>query len=385
VGGVAVIQISRGKIVKRTWQWKGQKRVAYIFDVMVDGRRVRKQYASKQEAQDELDAFRDETKNPKPAAVEAPPVPMLAETFKKFLALKSHKKTAGEFQRVAEHLKAAFGADVPLTDITAERIAEYKATRLALRRGGKPLTAAAVNRPLGLLRTLLRQTLRWRIIVEVPEIEFEDEPAGVVRFLRSEEATRLLGACRKSRNTTLADLVEFAMFTGVRRGEALGLTWDRVDRARGVVLLTETKSGRPREVQLSANADAALARRWTPNATGLVFGSRNWNSFRQAWVAAVRAAGIAKFRFHDLRHTTASWLVQQGRSLREVKELLGHSDIQITMRYAHLAPDHLRAAVASLDGILSAGAPETAGATAGDVELRRKSGTRTSSAVSTVL
>jgi integrase len=312
-----MIQISRGKIVKRTWQWKGQKRAAYIFDVMVDGRRVRKQYASKQEAQDELDAFRDEAKNPKPAVVEAPPVPALAEAFKKFLALKSNKKTAHEFERVAKHLKAAFGAETPLTDITAERIAEYKATRLAVRRGGKPLTAAAVNRPLGLLRTLLRQALRWKIIAEMPEIEFEDEPAGVVRFLRSEEAARLLAACRKSRNTTLADLVEFAMFTGVRRGESLGLTWDRVDRARGVVLLTETKSGRPREVQLSANADAALARRWTPNATGLVFGSRNWNSFRQAWTAAVKAAGIAKFRFHDLRHTTASCSSSRaGRSAR---------------------------------------------------------------------
>ena len=291
-------------------------------------------------------------------------------------------QTAREFQRVAEHLKAAFGADTVLTGITAARIPEYKAERLAVRRGGKPLTAAAVNRPLGLLRTLLRQALRWKFIPEVPEIEFEDESAGVVRFLRPDEATRLLAACRKSRNTALADLVEFAMFTGVRRGEALGLTWDRVDRARGVVLLTETKNGRPREVQLSANADAALARRWTSNATGSVFGSRNWNGFRQAWAAAVKAAGITKFRFHDLRHTTASWLVQQGRSLREVKELLGPSDIQITMRYAHLAPDHLRAAVASLDGILSAGA---AGAAAGDVELRRKDGARASSVVSNVL
>jgi Phage integrase family len=139
------------------------------------------------------------------------------------------------------------------------------------------------------------------------------------------------------------------------------------------------------EVQLSANADAALARRWTPEAAGLVFGSRNWNSFRQAWVAAVKAAGISKFRFHDLRHTTASWLVQQGRSLREVKELLGHSDIQITMRYAHLAPDHLRAAVASLDGVLGpiSTEPIADGATAEESRLRRKDGTRASAPVGT--
>jgi integrase len=377
-------QISRGKIVKRAWKWNGQKRVAYVFDVMVDGRRVRKQYAGKQEAQDELDKFRDEAKNPKPAIVEPTPAPTLAEAFAKFLALKSNKKTAHEFQRVAEHLKSAFGADTRLTDITSARIADYKIERMAVRRGGKPLTAAAINRPLGLLRNLLRQAAKWKVITEVPEIEFEEESAGVVRFLTPEDATRLLAAARKSRNAALVDLVEFAMFTGVRRGEALGLTWDRVDRSRGVVLLIETKNGRPREVQLSANADAALARRWRPDPTGLVFGSRNWNIFRQAWVAAVKAAGITKFRFHDLRHTTASWLVQQGRSLREVKELLGHSDIQITMRYAHLAPDHLRAAVASLDGILSPAVPEPAGATAGDVGLRRKDGTRTSSAVSTV-
>jgi integrase len=375
-------QISRGKIVKRTWKWNGQKRVAYVFDVMVDGRRVRKQYPGKQEAQDELDKFRDEAKNPTPAIVEPTPAPTLAEAFAKFLALKSNKKTAHEFQRVAEHLKSAFGADTRLTDITSARIADYKIERMAVRRGGNPLTAAAINRPLGLLRNLLRQAAKWKVITEVPEIEFEEESAGVVRFLTPEEATRLLAAARKSRNAALVDLVEFAMFTGVRRGEALGLTWDRVDRSRGVVLLIETKNGRPREVQLSANADAALARRWRPDATGLVFGSRNWNSFRQAWVAAVKAAGITKFRFHDLRHTTASWLVQQGRSLREVKELLGHSDIQITMRYAHLAPDHLRAAVASLDGILSA---ETASATAGDVGPRRKDVTRTSSAVLAVL
>jgi len=173
------------------------------------------------------------------------------------------------------------------------------------------------------------------------------------------------------------------MFTGVRRGEALGLEWENVDRSRGVVVLVKTKNGKPRDVQLSRNADTVLARRWKQGATGLVFVSRNWNSFRQAWTAALKAAGIRRFRFHDLRHTTASWLVQQGRSLKEVKELLGHSDIAITLRYAHLAPDHLRAAVASLDGILetpSATEPATSGVTAGSVRLRHKNGTTAATA-----
>jgi integrase len=105
-------------------------------------------------------------------------------------------------------------------------------------------------------------------------------------------------------------------------------------------------------VPLSSNADAVLARRWTPGAKGYVFGSRNWNSFRSAWEAALAGAGVEGFRFHDLRHTFASWLVQRGRTLKEVQEALGHQTITMTMRYSHLAPDHLRAAVAVLDDVL---------------------------------
>jgi integrase len=113
-------------------------------------------------------------------------------------------------------------------------------------------------------------------------------------------------------------------------------------------------------VPLSSNADAVVARRWTAGAVGYVFGSRNWNSFRSAWEAALTAAGIENFRFHDLRHTFASWLVQRGRTLKEVQEALGHQTIIMTMRYSHLAPEHLRAAVAVLDGVLPGGLAETA-------------------------
>ena len=99
-------------------------------------------------------------------------------------------------------------------------------------------------------------------------------------------------------------------------------------------------------------------RRWAPNANGYVFGSRNWYSFRSAWEAALDAAGIEGFRFHDLRRTFASWLVQDGVSLDRVSKLLGHKSLTMTMRYAHLGPNQLHEDVALLTRNSTPVAPE---------------------------
>jgi integrase len=188
----------------------------------------------------------------------------------------------------------------------------------------------------------------------VPTVELEKEPQGRLRWLTHEEAIRLLDASRRSRNPSLVDLVELALFTGMRQGELLNLTWADVDRARGGILLEKTKSGRRREVPLGERAYAVLERRsvsGTP--VRLVFGSRSWDCFRKGWEAAVGAATLdAPLRFHDLRHTLASWAVQRGVTLPELKDLLGHSTLTMVLRYAHLAPENLRAAVARLDGVL---------------------------------
>jgi len=155
-------------------------------------------------------------------------------------------------------------AETPLTAITADRISQYRAKRLgALRKIGETerrLSASTINRPLALLRHLLYLAHdEWGVLAELPKIRLEKEPQGRLRWLSQDEAAKLLETCRKSRNKALADLVEFSLFTGVRRGEALGLTWDRVDRSRGVIRLEITKSGQRREVPLSSNADAELA------------------------------------------------------------------------------------------------------------------------------
>jgi Phage integrase family len=127
--------------------------------------------------------------------------------------------------------------------------------------------------------------------------------------------------------------VEFALFTGLRRGEVLDLTWERVDRARGVIVLDVTKSGKRREVPLNSRADAVLARRGSKS-SGLVFGTRKWDRFRSAWECAVDRAKLVDFHFHDLRHTFASWAVQRGARLQEVKDLLGHHSLAMTLRFS---------------------------------------------------
>lgn len=349
------------QVNQRLWKLPGQrtKRKAWGFTAQINGKQVRRYKTewTQDEAEAELAKALLEIESEKPKG----PGITLAQATERYLAGKARKRTVAADRRQLDLLKAEFGGETRLAEITASRISEYKAKRLsAVRTVGKGesvverrLTAAAVNRPLALLRHLLRLAHEeWGELDVVPKIRTEKEPQGRLRWLTQEEATKVLSACKKSRNAALADLVEFSLFTGVRRGEALGLTWDRVDRARGVIRLELTKSGRRREVPLSSNADAALARRWTPGVKGYVFGSRNWNSFRSAWESALAAAGIEDLRFHDLRHTFASWLVQRGRTLREVQEALGHQTITMTMRYSHLAPDHLRAAVAVLDDVL---------------------------------
>jgi len=345
--------MSQGEVRKRVWTYEGKRREAWGFTVVVDGKRARRSgYSSRAEAQEALDALKHPDQTAAPAMVATT---TLAEAFERYFQVKARKRSLDEDQKIAKHLKAEFGEKTPLAEITASRVTDYKAKRLAVKRGEQPLSAAAINRPLALLRHLLRLACEeWEVLPSVPKIRLEKEDQGRLRWLTPEEAIKLLDKCRERKNPTLIDLVEFALYTGLRQGEALGLTWDRVDRSRGVVLLEITKSGRRREVPLNVQADAVLARRaGAGKPEGLVFGTRSWYAFRGYWEEAVEKASLGDFRFHDLRHTFASWAIQRGATLPEVKDLLGHHSLAMVMRYAHLAPEHLRSAVSRLDDVLT--------------------------------
>jgi integrase len=185
---------------------------------------------------------------------------------------------------------------------------------------------------------------------KAPTVKMEREPEGRLRFLSEDEATWLLEECQRSaehpnptnRSPRLHALVVVALHTGMRRGELCGLVWSRVDFSRGVIQLETTKAGRRREIPMNRAVYDALSA--LPKGGELVFPS----TYRTAFEHAVTRAKIHDFTFHGLGHTFASWLTMKGRPLKEVSELLGHSSVRMTERYAHLSPERLRDAVAVL-------------------------------------
>jgi integrase len=150
------------------------------------------------------------------------------------------------------------------------------------------------------------------------------EPEGRIRWLEPDEAARLLAAC----DEPLRSIVVVALESGMRQGEVLGLTWERVDLARGVFQLERTKSGRRREVPMRRARYDLLVAMPEPRS------GRLWSVTRFPWVAfdaAVEQAKLDDFRFHDTRHHFASWFMMRGGTLPALREILGHRDISMTL------------------------------------------------------
>jgi len=262
---------------------------------------------------------------------------------------KSRHKSVEEYRRIFEHvLIPEFGADTPLAEITASRISEHRGRRLADRSArrkdakGQPrkLSAASINRPLALLRHLLRTARdEWEVLKDLPRVRLEREPQGRLRWLTEAEEARLLAACRSSRAPWLLPIVTTAMETGMRRGEVLGLTWAQIDLSRGVIRLEQTKSDRRREIPIRQVVYDLLAAMPEPR-EGRVWPVR---SIRTAFELAVSEAKLdGPLTFHDLRHHFASWFIMRGGRLEALQRILGHATLAMTMRYAHLGPDFVR-------------------------------------------
>jgi integrase len=224
-----------------------------------------------------------------------------------------------------------------LTFITRDRL-----DRIAAAKQSEGVTPATVNRVMEVLRAILKKCADdWEWIDRAPKVRMLREPIRRVRYLLREEAQRLLSHLPPH----LADMASFSLSTGLRRANVTGLRWDQVDmeNRRAWVHPDQAKARKAIPVPLNEDAMKVIARQVGKHRE-LVFSFRGKQVHQvstKAWYGALQRAGITDFRWHDLRHTWASWHVQGGTPLFALQELGGWESAEMVRKYAHLAADHL--------------------------------------------
>jgi len=217
------------------------------------------------------------------------------------------------------------------------------------------------------LAKLLKQSTRYAIRIDliasssVPKIQLYNVDNRQERLMTDEELQRLMAALEKKPDSTAYHVVKFLLFTGARVNEALHARWVDIDREHRtwVILATNSKSKRRRSVPLNDSALEVLDR-LKGNSVWLFTSSRGGGrmvTINKVWQRLRKEAGLTHVRLHDLRHYHASALVNSGRTLYEVQQILGHSDPSVTQRYSHLSTATLQeASAAASDAIRNSAA-----------------------------
>lgn len=230
--------------------------------------------------------------------------------------------------------------ELALSEVTPAVITETRAKLL------KKVSGPTSNRYLAALSALLMIAEKeWMWIDQNPvrKIRRRPERRGRVRFLSKKERKKLLEVCEKSSDPRLYALVLFALTTGARKGELLGIKWSDVDLKNRRARLQKTKNKDRRTISFPGPAGDLLKRMSkTPHISGYVFANAEGKPlFREKpRRKALAAAKIDDFRFHDLRHTAASYLAMSGATLPELAAFLGHRTLAMVQRYAHLTEPH---------------------------------------------
>jgi integrase len=296
-----------------------------------------------------------------------------------------------DFKKKSARIMGHFGAATPLAGITSAQIDKWAeglltGGRLVQQDGTRDvwvvksgddagLKPRSINAYLTILRCVLRRSAtKWNYLAKAPQVNMLKVQDKKLRFLTVDEARSLIAASApnkfsKVRSNHLQQLLRFLLGTGARKTEGLTMTWDRVHlRTNGLafVLFDNTKTGVPRQVPIGDSlrnmlleTEAAQKKAGVWSEKGFVFlyldDDGTWQRMKNVGSAtfdtARKAAGLGNdVGVHTLRHTFASWAVQDDVPLKKVSELLGHESVETTEIYAHLAPSHLEAAAVKLEG-----------------------------------
>jgi integrase len=248
-------------------------------------------------------------------------------------------------------LDTEFGA-LPLAELTP---AWCKGWRDTLRQRLAPGSVRTYAMILHGVLTAALEDYGWLTVDPLQGVRKPPASPKRVRFLSDDERTRLLAACQQSRNRFLYLLVVVAISTGARKNELRRLRWRDIDVERGYLRLAQTKNKTPRPVPVTGLALALLRQHAGTLHTDddWVFPNRQRQQplhFEKAWKNARKRAGLQDFRFHDSRHSTASYLAMSGATLLDIATVLGHKSSEMTQRYAHLTETHTRTLVDQMTG-----------------------------------
>ncbi len=324
----------------------------YFVDYYVNGERKREMIGpSKRDAKDFEGKIKAEIREGKYFDVKKSTKMTFKELLKGYFENYSnnhHKLSSqGRHQTSSRNLLPFFGKHL-LKDITPSLVHQYIQKRKI-----KGVANATINRELALMKHAFSMATQWDWTSENPlkKVELLREPKGRVRYLSLEERESLL----KAIPWYIQPIVLFAMYTGMRKEEILSLKWSQVSLKDRMVYLEETKNGERRGVPINDTALAVLKDIGKIRSLHIEYVFFNpltdnrWQDIHHSFQRACKAAGIENFRFHDLRHTAASYLVMNGVDLSVVKDILGHKTLDMTLRYTHLSPSYKIEASKKLD------------------------------------
>ena len=333
----------KGSVYCRRWIHEGKKRKAWGIRYSVNDGAVKRAIVSdtKEGAQAELDKKREDYQQRLIGVAEGKTLDDLAAPYREYQQAKEHDLATIEAR--LKNLLAYFGT-------TALEDVEERADAYVLARRAAGVVNSTINREIAVLNHMLH--LAWRrfkMLRHRPFIERLAEAGPRERELSEAEEAKLLPLCGQD----LRDLIEAGLMTGMREGELLGLTRGQVDLAERLINFPPTKKGLKRLMPINERLYYLLARRCARlSADDLVFSlaSKPWERWhiRNRLAVAIRKAGIAAFRFHDLRHTAASRLRRAGADMDHIRKVLGHRGIQTTQGYVHYEAEQLRPILALL-------------------------------------
>lgn len=301
---------------------------SYWMDVQINGKRLRESLKTndKKLAQQLHDMRKAELW--REGVLKEKPKKTFKEACARWLVERAHKRSLADDQLKINFLLPKIGSTL-LSELTRDKIENVLP---------KDVSGATRNRYRALIRAMLRAAEReWDWLDRAPVLRTEAEPKRRVAYLTRDQAEVLI-ACLPEKYRMP---VRFALLTGLRRSNVFGLTWEAVDLNNSMVHVAEedAKAGQRILVPLNKSAKALLESFPEPR-KGRVWGDMD-RIWANTWTAACKRAGVPGFRFHDLRHTWASWHAMAGTPLSVLQELGGWHSHEMVQRYAHLSPEHL--------------------------------------------